>query len=82
MEHPEAAADGGVVKSYRGGVEAAAEARLIIWCEWACLFTHWSLKSGKVAASWHCGYQSQEPMGELKRLLGHMKVQYIPCYCW
>ena len=28
-----------------------------------------------MAASWHCGRQSQEQMRELKSLLGHMKVQ-------
>ena len=47
----------------------------MIWPELACLYTHWSWKSDNMAASWHCGHQSQEPMRELQSLLGHMKVQ-------
>ena len=55
-------------------VKAGAGSILNDWHELACLYTQWSWKSDKMAASWRHGCWSQEPMGELKSLLEHLKV--------
>ena len=61
--------------SWRGVVEAAAEVRLMIWLISGSLYTPGGWKSDKLVACLGRGHQSQEPMEDMKSLLGHGKVE-------
>ena len=66
---------GGEDKSWKGVVEAAAEARLNNLGPFQAPYVpQGGWKSDNLVASHYCGGQSQELMGELKSLLGHRKV--------
>ena len=56
-------------------VEAAAEVRLIIWPISGSLYTPGGWKSDNFVTCMSRGHQSQEPVEELKSLLGHRKVE-------
>ena len=66
---------GGEGKSWRAVVEVAAEVRLIIWPISGSLYTPGGWKSDKLVVCMGRGDQTQEPMEELKCLLGHRKVE-------
>ena len=76
---------GGEGKSWRGVVEAAAEAKLNNLGQFQAPYIPQEV--GRVTiwlTIWlqGCGEQSQELMGELKSLLGTGRCCHIACYCW